>query len=202
MKILVDKQTPCELQYVGLPIIDHEVCKKTETGKTFLRSTNKELPDVQLCAGHLEGGKDACQVSFGKRIVHKLLTYLFSKWTIFFFKTQGDSGGPLVASAPDGTIQLVGVVSWGLECAQMNAPGVYTNIVKFKDFIESVILPGNCNNTRNVGIATSTAENNTGEKTPNTTAINTKSTTSARPNSEGSRTVLRNILILFGEQKF
>ena len=73
MKILVDKQTPCELQYVGLPIIDHEVCKKTETGKTFLRSTNKELPDVQLCAGHLEGGKDACQVSFGKRIVHKLL---------------------------------------------------------------------------------------------------------------------------------
>ena len=67
MKILVDKQTPCELQYVGLPIIDHEVCKKTETGKTFLRSTNKELPDVQLCAGHLEGGKDACQVSFGKR---------------------------------------------------------------------------------------------------------------------------------------
>ena len=77
MKILVDKQTPCELQYVGLPIIDHEVCKKTETGKTFLRSTNKELPDVQLCAGHLEGGKDACQVSFGKRIVvHKLqITY-------------------------------------------------------------------------------------------------------------------------------
>ena len=84
----------------------------------------------------------------------------------------------------------------------MNAPGVYTNIAKFKDFIESVILPGNCNNTRNVGIATSTAENNTGEKTPNTTAINTKSTTSARPNSEGSRTVLRNILIFFGERKF
>ena len=77
----------------------------------------------------------------------------------------------------------------------MNAPGVYTNIAKFKDFIESVILPGNCNNTRNVGIATSTAENNTGEKTPNTTAINTKSTTSARPNSEGSRIVLRNILL-------
>ena len=100
----------------------------------------------------------------------------------------------MVASAPDGTIQLVGVVSWGLECAQMNAPGVYTNIVKFKDFIESVILPGNCNNTRNVGIATSTAENNTGEKAPNTT---TGSTASARPNSEGSRTVLRNILIFF-----
>ena len=98
----------------------------------------------------------------------------------------------MVASAPDGTIQLVGVVSWGLECAQMNAPGVYTNIVKFKDFIESVILPGNCNNTRNVGIAT--AENNTGETTLNTTA---RSTTSASPNSEGSRTVLRNILIFF-----
>ena len=80
MKILVDKQTPCELQYVGLPIIDHEVCKKTETGKTFLRSTNKELPDVQLCAGHLEGGKDACQVSFGKlQITYFQNGHFFSK---------------------------------------------------------------------------------------------------------------------------
>ena len=71
----------------------------------------------------------------------------------------------MVASAQDGTIQLVGVVSWGLECAQINAPGVYTNIVKFKDFIESVISPGNCNNTSNVSIASSIAKNNVGQET-------------------------------------
>ena len=82
----------------------------------------------------------------------------------------------MVASAPDGTIQLVGVVSWGLECAQINAPGIYTNIIKFIDFIKSVISPGNCKNTSNVGVATSTAENYTGRKTTPTTAINTGTT--------------------------
>ena len=87
----------------------------------------------------------------------------------------------MVASAPDGTVQLVGVVSWGLECAQINAPGVYTNIFKFIDFIKSVISPGNCKKGSNVRIATSTAENYTGGKTPGpATAINTGTTISSK----------------------
>ena len=58
----VDKESPCELQYVGLPIIDPEVCKNTELGQVYKFTIGKDLPDIQLCAGHLEGGKDACQV--------------------------------------------------------------------------------------------------------------------------------------------
>ena len=49
---------------------------------------------------------------------------------------QGDSGGPLVAG--DGAAaRLVGIVSWGEECAT-DHPGVYTRLSSELDFLSSV----------------------------------------------------------------
>jgi secreted trypsin-like serine protease len=39
---------------------------------------------------------------------------------------QGDSGGPLILISPQPL--LVGVVSWGIDCAEAGHPGVYTRI--------------------------------------------------------------------------
>ncbi|XP_017051169.1 trypsin alpha-3 [Drosophila ficusphila] len=43
---------------------------------------------------------------------------------------QGDSGGPLVSGG-----QLVGVVSWGNECALANYPGVYANVAELRSWV-------------------------------------------------------------------
>lgn len=72
------------------------------------RAYGARVNQDHVCAGLKAGGKDSC---------------------------QGDSGGPLVRRR-NGQAELVGIVSFGYGCAKPDAPGVYTKVSHYIDWIE------------------------------------------------------------------
>uniref|UniRef100_A0A668SAZ7 Peptidase S1 domain-containing protein n=1 Tax=Oreochromis aureus TaxID=47969 RepID=A0A668SAZ7_OREAU len=107
--------TSCYVTGWGVLMEDGELASRLQEAsvKIINRSTCNKLYDDavtprMLCAGNLLGGVDAC---------------------------QGDSGGPLVCLERGRRWFLAGIVSWGEGCARQNRPGVYTQVVKFTDWI-------------------------------------------------------------------
>ncbi|MFK7891425.1 MAG: serine protease [Granulosicoccus sp.] len=64
-----------------------------------------------ICAGLPGGGVDTC---------------------------QGDSGGPLYRLSVDQTqaVSIAGITSWGISCAQVGSPGVYTSVYAYLGWIQ------------------------------------------------------------------
>ncbi|XP_008590758.1 PREDICTED: enteropeptidase, partial [Galeopterus variegatus] len=69
------------------------------------------ITENMICAGYEEGGIDTC---------------------------QGDSGGPLMCQE-DNRWFLVGVTSFGYQCALPNRPGVYARVPRFTEWIQSFL---------------------------------------------------------------
>ena len=66
------------------------------------------ITEDMICAGYANGGKDAC---------------------------SGDSGGPLICQNGKYAV-ITGIISWGIECALENYPGVYTRVPYFLQWIK------------------------------------------------------------------
>lgn len=50
---------------------------------------------------------------------------------------KGDGGSALVCQTSSGAFQAVGLVSWGIKCADGGVPGVYVNVYNFDGWIKS-----------------------------------------------------------------
>ncbi|XP_075034919.1 serine protease 33-like [Mixophyes fleayi] len=102
----VNLAAPYTLQEVELPLINSSACDNMFSDG-FMYPLEM-VKDDMICAGYPQGGKDGC---------------------------QGDSGGPLSCRLGNSWI-LVGVVSWGVGCAEPNKPGVYTKVSSFAPWIQ------------------------------------------------------------------
>jgi hypothetical protein len=93
------------LQQIFVPVLDNQQCVRA-----FAKAAT--IDDKILCAGSLNGDKDAC---------------------------GGDSGGPLMHEINEGNnyrVYQIGIVSYGFRCAVPGYPGVYTRVTAYVDWIE------------------------------------------------------------------
>ncbi|XP_063697121.1 trypsin-4-like [Culicoides brevitarsis] len=93
------------LRAVMVPIVNRKTCNDKFKD---LEDGSYEVTENMLCAGYLEGGRDAC---------------------------QGDSGGPLITKTDNGP-KLIGIVSWGYQCAAPDYPGVYSKVSMVRSWIK------------------------------------------------------------------
>lgn len=99
------------MKEVDLPIMDSNECEQRM--RTTRLGKYFQLNRYSfLCAGG-EEGKDAC---------------------------TGDGGSPLVCETGKGGLwQVVGLVAWGIGCADYGIPGVYVNVPNYVDWINEEI---------------------------------------------------------------
>lgn len=103
--------TANHLRYIGLPIVDQNVCHSS------IETVKKKQIDVftltenMFCAGLPEGGQDTC---------------------------QGDSGSGFVMKNND-AYYAAGIVSWGVDCGQPGRYGVYTRIARYTNWIQKTM---------------------------------------------------------------
>ncbi|XP_063593533.1 uncharacterized protein LOC134770514 isoform X3 [Penaeus indicus] len=83
--------------------------------RAFYQQTTLAITDNMMCA--YTEGRDAC---------------------------QGDSGGPLVSQLADGRWVQLGVVSFGVECAKVGSPGIFTRASLYVDWIINVTASDSC----------------------------------------------------------
>ncbi|XP_037787822.1 proclotting enzyme-like [Penaeus monodon] len=114
----------------------NEIGVVTGWGTTsYLGSVSNLLLDVELPV--LTTGE--CTGFYGDRITDNMIC----TYEPGFDACQGDSGGPL-SWLSGGKYYLIGIVSWGENCSEVNYPGVYAKVTKYTGWITDKVADEIC----------------------------------------------------------
>lgn len=102
-----DAPTTDKLKFAKVPIVPRSLCERQFQANRL--GNRFKLHESFICAGG-EVGIDSC---------------------------KNDGGSPLTCPRKDGSVVLVGLVSWGLDCGLKDVPGAYTNIQNLLKWIQS-----------------------------------------------------------------
>lgn len=101
---------PDILHEVELNLATNNECRALLAESLGTSAQNTGISDRMICATQPTFGKGSC---------------------------QGDSGGPLVVQTGTG-IEQVGIVSWGIGCAETGYPGVFTRVAEFSEWLNTL----------------------------------------------------------------
>lgn len=101
---------PNVLHEVELNLTTNDECRSTLADSLGIRPQNAGITSQMICATQPATGQGTC---------------------------QGDSGGPLIVQTSTGPEQ-VGIVSWGIGCAEQGYPGVFTRVAEFADWLNTI----------------------------------------------------------------
>ncbi|KAL2711789.1 transmembrane protease serine 9-like [Vespula squamosa] len=88
----------------------------------FLRETNLNVLSLNTCKN----------TSIGKYLTNSVICAYSDNTDA----CQGDSGGPIFIERPNGKNEIIGIVSWGLGCANKGVPGVYVKVTDYLNWIK------------------------------------------------------------------
>nr|KAF7406698.1 hypothetical protein H0235_014354 [Vespula pensylvanica] len=88
----------------------------------FLRETNLNVLSLNTCKN----------TSIGKYLTNSVICAYSDNTDA----CQGDSGGPIFIERPNRKNEIIGIISWGLGCANKDVPGVYVKITDYLNWIK------------------------------------------------------------------
>jgi len=118
----------------------YEYQRVTVSGWGTLQDRGRQPDDLMKVDVEVWRNSD-CKSSYGTNAPGGITSHMLCASLPNKDSCSGDSGGPLFKCRDnnDGQCTQVGIVSWGIGCAQKNYPGVYTRITSMREWIDNIV---------------------------------------------------------------